>query len=173
MNKIFHKRVILKECQIRKMLSLILYPLNENWYYHNEIEGKGIALDYQMFGKGIVAGEIYYMHYISWAIYNFDGIEENIKEYHDALVANGVTNYNLSGLLDDFVMSGVGQLFALLNFMVMSKPETFINQFKGIFGEEKAEGMMKLISLGLFNKCFLILTSLYVRDKENFLLVKS
>ena len=150
-----------------------MYISNENWYYHNENEGKVIALDYQMFGKGMVAGEIYYMHYISWAIYDFDGIEENIKEYHDALVANGVTNYSLSDLLDDFVLCGVEQLFALLNFLVMSKPESFINQFKGIFGEEKAEGMMKLISLGLFNKCFLILTSLYVRDKENFLLVKS
>ena len=150
-----------------------MYISNENWYYHNENEGKVIALDYQMFGKGMVAGEIYYMHYISWAIYDFNGIEENIKEYHDALVANGVRDYSLSDLLDDFVLCGVGQLFALLNFLVMSKPESFMNQFKGIFGEEKAEGMMKLMSLGLFNKCFLILTSLYVRDKENFLLVKS
>ena len=57
--------------------------------------------------------------------------------------------------------------------MVMSKPEPFLNSFKGIFGEEKAKGMMKLFDQGPFNKCFLILTSLYVRDKENFLLVKS
>ena len=126
-----------------------------------------------MFGKGIVAAELYYIHYVSWAVYDFDGIEENINEYHKSLLANGVANYSLSDLLDDFVSVVVGHLFALLNLMVMSKPEPFINSFKGIFGEEKAKGLKKLFDQGLFNKCFLILTSLYVRDKENFLLVKS
>ena len=142
-------------------------------YYHNENEGKVIALDYQMFGKGTVAAELYYIHYISWAVYDFDGIEENIKEYHNTLLANGVANYSLSDLLDDFTSIVFGGLFALLNIMLITKPEPFMNSFKGIFGEEKAEGMVKLFDQGLFNKCFLILTSLYVRDKENFLLVKS
>ena len=146
---------------------------DETWYYHNEIEGKVIAVDYQMFGKGTVAAELYYIHYISWAVYDFDGIEENIKEYHNNLLANGVANYSLSDLLDDFVSVVVCGLFALLNLMVMSKPEPFLNSFKGIFGEEKSKGMIKLFDQGLFNKTFLILTSLYVRDKERFLLVKS
>ena len=158
------------------MLSLVFGFVSlsdETWYYHNENEGKVIALDYQMFGKGIVAAELYYIHYLSWAVYDFDGIEENIKEYHNTLLANGVANYSLSDLLDDFVSVVVGALFALLNLTVMSKPEPFFNWFKGISGEEKAKEVMKFFDQGLFNKSFLILTSLYVRDKENFLLVKS
>ena len=111
-DKFFIKgHVIVKKCLIIKFLSLLFGFVslsNETWYYHNENEGKVIALDYQMFGKGMVACEIYYMHQISWAIYDFDGIEENIKEYHNTLLANGVTNYSLSDLLDDFVSIVVG-----------------------------------------------------------------
>ena len=94
-------------------------------------------------------------------IYDFDGIEENIKEYHNALSVNGVVNYSLSELLDEFTSIAFGGLFALLNMMLITKPEPFMNSFKGIFGEEKAEGMVKLFDQGLFNKTFLILTSLY------------
>ena len=126
-----------------------------------------------MFGKGTVAAELYYIHYISWAVYDFDGIEENIKEYHNALLANGVENYSLSDLLEEFTSILFGGLFSILNLVLTTKPEPFMNSFKGIFGKEKAEGMVKLFDQGLFNKTFLILTSLYVRDKEKFLLVKS
>ena len=38
-----------------------------------------------------------------------------------------------------------------------------------ISGEEKAEGMKKIFEdTGWMNKAFLILTSLYVKDKDNF-----
>ena len=37
-----------------------------------------------------------------------------------------------------------------------------------ISGEEKAEGMIKIFEdTGLMNKAFLILTSLYIKDKDN------
>ena len=40
-----------------------------------------------------------------------------------------------------------------------------------ISGEEKAEGMIKIFEdTGWMNKAFLILTSLYVKDKDNFML---
>jgi hypothetical protein len=113
------------------------------------------------------------MHTLSWAIYDYDGIEENIKEYHNALVANGVTNYSFSELLDDFVSTVVGYLINLIFIIVITKPESIINLFKNFAGEEKAEGFMKLLAKGMFSKSFLIMTSLYVRDKESFLLVKS
>ena len=118
------------------------------------------------------------MHTLSWAIYDYDGIEENIKEYHNALVANGVTNYSFSELLDDFVSTVAGYLINLIFMMVTIrlvtiKPESIINLFKNFAGEEKMKGFMKVLDKGLFSKSFLIMTSLYVRDKESFLLVKS
>ena len=113
------------------------------------------------------------MHTLSWVIYDYDGIEENIKEYHNALVANGVTNYSFSELLDDFVSTVAGYLINLIFMMVTIKPESIINLFKNFAGEEKMKGFMKVLENGLFNKSFLIMTSLYVRDKESFLLVKS
>ena len=120
-----------------------------------------------------VTSEIFYMHTFSWEIYDYDGIEENIKEYHNALVANGVTNYCFSELLDDFVSTVAGYLINLIFMMVTIKPESIINLFKNFAGEEKMKGFMKVLENGLFNKSFLIMTSLYVRDKESFLLVKS
>ena len=114
------------------------------------------------------------MHTLSWVIYDYDGIEENIKEYHNALVANGVTNYSFSELLDDFVSTVAGYLINLIFMMVISKPKSIINMFKKFYGEEKAKDFMKLLANhGLLSKSFLIMTSLYVRDKESFLLVKS
>ena len=120
-----------------------------------------------------MSSEIFYMHTLSWAIYDYDGIEENIKEYHNALVANGVTNYSFSELLDDFVSTVAGYLINLIFMMVTIKPESIMNLFKNFAGEEKMEGFMKVLDKGLFNKSFLIMTSLYFRDKESFLLVKS
>ena len=113
------------------------------------------------------------MHTLSWPVYDYDGIEENIKEYHKALVSNGVTNYSFSELLDDFVSTVAGYLINLIFMMVTIKPESIMNLFKNFAGEEKMKGFMKILDKGLFNKSFLIMTSLYVRDKESFLLVKS
>ena len=53
----------------------------------------------------------------------------------------------------------------------MMKPETFMKIMYKISGEEKAEGMKKIFEdTGWLNKAFLILTCLYVRDKDNFLI---
>ena len=40
--------------------------------------------------------------------------------------------------------------------------------FKCRFREEKMKGFMKVLDKGLFSKSFLIMTSLYVRDRESF-----
>ena len=84
-----------------------------------------------------------------------------------------MTNYSFSELLDDFVSTVAGYLINLIFMMVTIKPESIINLFKNFAGEEKMKGFMKVLDKGLFSKSFLIMTSLYVRDKESFLLVKS
>ena len=43
---------------------------------------------------------------------------------------------------------------------------------RSVIGDEKAQDFMTLIESGLFVKPILVLTSLYVKDKDNFLIVK-
>ena len=57
--------------------------------------------------------------------------------------------------------------------MAMMKPQTMMDMFKNMLGEEKAEAFMELCKLGLFNRPIIIMTSMYVKDKDNFLLVKT
>ena len=52
------------------------------------------------------------------------------------------------------------------------KPETFEKMIRSVIGDEKAQDFMTLIESGLFVKPILVLTSLYVKDKDNFLIVK-
>ena len=53
------------------------------------------------------------------------------------------------------------------------KPKTFMKMMTTVSGEEKAENMLKIFEVtGWMNKAILLLTDLYVKDKENFLSVK-
>ena len=141
-------------------------------YGRGENEGKIISLDYQMLGQGMVAIEFLYMTYISWGIQSFDEIEENAKEYHVALVKNGVKDYSLAEFLDELEMTCVLFLLNMINIFGMMKPETIISMFSKMSGEDKGDGFLKLCKQGPFNKSFIIMTCMYVKDKTNFLTVK-
>ena len=93
----------------------------------------------------------------------------HFSEYHSVLVENGVTDYSWTDFQSDFVSTILEQMIAVLG-MTGFKPKTFINTFMKMAGEEKAEGFKKVLEMGLFNPGFLMLTSLYVKNKENFLM---
>ena len=139
-------------------------------YGTGENEDKVVALDYQMLGKGLVACEFWYMQVLSWGIRKYEDFEESGIEYHNALVRNGVKDYSLAEFFDDLEMAIVEYLVNMMNTIHMGKPETFMNLFRKMCGEEKAEGFMKVFKQGMFCKSFLILTCMYVKDKDNFLM---
>ena len=142
-------------------------------YGTGENEGKVIAVDYQMFGQGLVAIEFLYMTYLCWDVQIFEEREEIAKEYHNALVENGVKDYSLAEFLDEFEMSCVLFLLNMINTFGMMKPETMESLLRKVSGEEKGEAFLKLMKEGgPFNKAFIIMTSMYVEDKTNFLSVK-
>ena len=54
------------------------------------------------------------------------------------------------------------------------KPKTFMKMMTTVSGDEKAENMLKIFEeTGWMNKAILLLTGLYVKDKDNFLSVRS
>ena len=99
-------------------------------------------------------------------------MEELLKEYHNALVDNGVKDFTWTEFQNEFEMILVDELMTMLSVCNMMKPKTFLNFFEKMLGD-KNEGFMKLIgNSGWFNKYFLLLASLYARDQTNFLLIK-
>ena len=60
-------------------------------------------------------------------------------------------------------LQGIGML-------TMMSPASFKKLFTGISGKEKADHLIKTLEdTGAMNKTTLILTSLYAKDKDNFL----
>ena len=98
-------------------------------------------------------------------------------EYHNSLVEHGVTDYDWSRFSQDFEMALVTRCLSTINICNMMKFDdgffSFKKLFTGISGEEKANHLIKTLEeIGAFNKTILILTSLYAKDKDNFLIPK-
>ena len=97
---------------------------------------------------------------------------ETIAGYHHDLCQNGVKDYALEDFLSDVKVAIAEQVVSMLKTANDMKPDTFEKMINNIIGEEKAQDFMKLMEKGLFVKPLLALTTLYVHDKDNFLLVK-
>ena len=94
-------------------------------------------------------------------------------EYYNALVQNGVADYDWSNFSLDFEKALVEKAVGVISLFNTMKPKTFMKFMTTISGEEKADGMVKVFEeTGLMTKPILLLTCLYVKDKENFLIPK-
>ena len=87
------------------------------------------------------------------------------------MVENGVTDYSFNDLSSDVEMALVESTINSIDMCSGMTPESLIKLFKGMAGEDKAEGFVKILELGLFNRCFVYLTNIYVKDKSKFLMV--
>ena len=92
-------------------------------------------------------------------------------EYHNALVENGVTGHNLAEFKSEVVTIFLEKVCEFLK-SAKKSPKKTADTMLNIFDldEEKAKEIQKILENGFFIKCFLILTSLYVMDKENFMI---
>jgi len=134
-------------------------------------EGKVIALDFQILGKGLVSVELIYLMDLMGLHKNYEEHEEFLREYHNSLVENGVTDYSFNDLSNDVEMALVEAMINLIDMCSGTTPEKLIKMFQGMAGEDKAERFAQLLELGLFNRCFVHLTNIYVKDKSKFLMV--
>ena len=94
------------------------------------------------------------------------------------MVQNGVSDYDWSKFSLDFEMALVERIVGMISICNMMKPKTMMKFMTAISGEEKVDdiektGMEKAFEeAGLMTKPILLLTCLYVKDKENFLIPK-
>ena len=90
-------------------------------------------------------------------------------EYHNSLVEHGVTEYDWLVFSKDCVMAIVEECIKRFIQCNEFKPKTFRTFAKKIYEEKAAENFIKL-GEELLAKPLLCLTSLYVKDKDNFLI---
>ena len=94
-----------------------------------------------------------------------------VSVYHHSLCENGVKDYSLENFLIDVQIAICEQALQLVKTVNDLTPSSFEKMMIQFSGEEKAKDMMKLLESGAFVRPVLVLTSLYVKDKEKFLIV--
>ena len=153
-------------------------------------------MDFQTYGSGLVSIDFMHLLYFSQNIQSYDEVEElargilyyitkitndsisqfNILRstlaYHQGLCENGVQDYGLEDFLMDIQLAICEKVIQLLATAKDSTPQKYQALLTKFFGEEKADDFLKIFERGCIVQPVLILTSLYVRDKDNFLLVK-
>ena len=153
-------------------------------------------MDFQTYGSGLVSIDFMHLLYFSQNIQSYDEVEElargilyyitkitndsisqfNILRstlaYHQGLCENGVQDYGLEDFLMDIQLAICEKVIQLLATAKDSTPQKYQALLTKFFGEEKADDFLKIFERGCIVQPVLILTSLYVKDKDNFLLVK-
>ena len=92
--------------------------------------------------------------------------------YHDSLCENGVKDYPFNDFMSDVQIAISEQVLRLIKMVNDMKPSSLQKMFGVMSGEEKAKDLIDIFERGLLIRPVLVLTSLYVKDKENFLIVK-
>merc|ERR1712170_244460 len=102
-----------------------------------------MALDFQLSGLGLVSMDIANLFSTSMDIINYEEIEDIMKEYHNALVENGVTDYDWFRFSQDVEMALVEGCITRISWYSMMKPKTFLKFFSKLF-EEKGNDVIKI-----------------------------
>ena len=149
-----------------------------------------MTLDFQGYGSGLVTVELMYFFRLS-PLNNYNDIVEITKgslhlcqlwgvtckwilflEYHRSLVSNGVDDYSLEDFLIDVQIGLCENLISSLFNCNMMKPDSMKKMMEDFVGKEKSGEVIKILEKGSTTKPYLILTGMYLQDKENFLNVK-
>ena len=165
------------------------YFINEETLNEFSFAGSVVVFDFQTSGKGLASNDFAQVVNWSYDVKTYEEVDqlargnngmngfivqsyETIAGYHHDLCQNGVKDYALEDFLSDVKIAIAEQVVSVLKTANDMKPDTFEKMINNIIGEEKAQDFMKLMEKGLFVKPLLALTTLYVHDKDNFLLVK-
>ena len=133
-------------------------------YGVNENKGKVVCFDFQGVGMGRVATEFVYFCNL---MPDISDISNLAKVYHNALVANGVKYYYWDNFKEDLIIQfGESALKTIIDGSEL-KPKIF-KEWLSMYGE-KAKSFEKLFDLGVFGWNLVILTDLYVKNKDGFL----
>ena len=94
-----------------------------------------------------------------------------VKVYHDALVENGVTDYKWEELKKDVIIQLCEFCLKLIGDFAKMPPKKMMEMMK-VFGDKFA-ALLKLLDCGAFGWPLVVLTDIYLKNKEGFLIDSS
>ena len=126
-----------------------------------------VALDFQFTGLGMVAIELNYFLQLLPSVKSWKDIEDILKVYHKALVENGVNDYNWDTFIHEFTVFLLDRV--MLTVLFASDIDFYIKFWIQIYGPDKRNIVDILVKSGVMSRFFVMATSLYMADKENFM----
>ena len=94
---------------------------------------------------------------------------ELVKKYYEALASFGVENYSYEDMKRDFVFAALEYMLLRLIKYDNFGPEKYQKFIRQLFGDEKWDELNAKFQNGLDASAVLLVTSIYLNDKENFL----
>lgn len=132
-----------------------------------------VAFDFQGAGHGLAVADVVKLLHISKHHKSLEEDFELLKMYHDALIASGVEDYSYNTLKEQFVLGFVETMLQTLSEGSEGTSEKMENMHKTIFGEEKWGVLKDMLDGGLATASILFMTSVYLNDKDKFLMDSS
>ena len=126
-----------------------------------------------MFGKGLVSNDVVNFISFSYDVKNWDEIAELLSEYHHNLCLNGVNDYPFEDFILDVKIATSESVVEILKNAADLSPENIKKLMKGMAGEKGEEFVNVVTKKGGLAKNILLLTGIYVSDKDNFLMANS
>merc|ERR1719494_177368 len=126
-----------------------------------------VALDFQFTGLGMVAIELNYFLQLLPSVKSWKDIEDILKVNHKALVENGVNDYNWATFIHEFTVFLLDRV--MLTVFFASDVDDYIKFWIQIYGPDKRKLVDILVKSGVMSRFFVMATSLYMADKENFM----
>ena len=133
----------------------------------DEHKGKIVALDFQFAGTGRVTTEFCYFFMQSLSPHSLEEIMEVAKCYHTELIVNGVKDYTWEEFMDDIQAQMIGSCLSFLSMCTMMKPEFLLKLGEGM---SNGDGFKRMWENCLYGKHFILLTSIYLNDKDNYMI---
>ena len=145
------------------------FHAGNHMYGIDKNNGKVVAMDFQLVGFERVVSDLAhsFTHSMSGFI-SIDEFMELMKIYHSALVQNGVMDYAWEEFKEDIIVGSIEVVLKSMIDLWDRNPEKW-SQLLKVFGD-KTEDIYVWMEHGLMAFPIRYMTSLYVHDKENFLI---
>ena len=109
----------------------------------------------------------------NYDVKNWDEIAEILSEYHHNLCLNGVNDYPFEDFILDVKIATSESVVEILKNAADISPGNIKKLMKGMAGEKGEEFVNVVTKKGGLAKNILLLTGIYVSDKDNFLMANS
>ena len=129
-----------------------------------------VALDFQFTGLGIVAIDLVYFFETSYPVTNYSEIQAILKIYHDALIGNGVIDYQFDELCFEFEVFLINRMICGVPLSDRFSLDDIIRQNAEFFGPGKSDMIDFLVKSGNFGRRYILMAaSLYTHNKDAFM----